>query len=125
MPIDMHALTKDRREVEFEFAGMSMPIVYKPSVMTGRYAQNMLDGDGIDFLAEKIAEVIADWDLVDNGKKVPVTAEAIANLPTAMVAKMFQKILEDSGMDTESEGKVTTIDRRRGRRTSTVSNGSS
>jgi hypothetical protein len=103
-----------------------MPIVYKPSVMTGRFAQEMIDGQGIDFVAEKIAQVIADWDLMDNGKKVSVSAEAIANLPTAMVTKMFQKILEDSGLNTESEGKVTTMNRasRRGRQTSTVLNGS-
>jgi len=127
MPIDLHALAKDRREFEFEYGGMTMPVVYRPSVMTGRYAQALADGESIDDLAVKVAEVIADWDLVNGSEKVPVTADAIAELPTVMMTKLLNDITEDAGIKVPDEGKATTATNRPGRRTkatSTASNGS-
>jgi hypothetical protein len=123
MPIDLSSLSKDRREFEFEYGGMTMPVVYKPSVMTGRFAQEMADCETIDAFTSKLCEVIVDWDLMSNSRKLPVKPESVALLPTAMIRKMLADITEDAGM---SEGKVVqTMNRasRRSKATSTASNG--
>lgn len=121
MPIDLNALAKDRRTIEFEFGGMAMPVTYRPSVMTGRYAQALSDGETIDDLTTQVAEVITDWDLESNGEKVPVSAEALAELPTTMLSKLLQDIGDDSGMNPKATENRTS---RRTRATSTASNGS-
>jgi hypothetical protein len=123
MPIDLSALAKDRREFEFEYGGMSMPVTYKPSVMTGRYAQSLADGETIDDLVGEVAKVIVDWDLVSEGEKVPVSPDALALLPTAMLTKMLGDISEDAGL----APKPTTENRatRRSRQSSMASNGTS
>jgi len=125
MPIDLHALAKDKRQIEFEFGGMTMPVVYRPSVMTGRFAQQLTDGETIDDLTEQIVQVIVEWDLKDGDKPIPVSTDALASLPTAMLRKMMDDIAEDSGL-TPPEGKVMPTPNRQARRSkaiSTASNG--
>jgi hypothetical protein len=126
MPIDLASLAKDKRELEFEFGGMTMPITYKPSVMTGRFAQQLSDGETIEDLTEMVEQVIVDWDLKDGDTPVPVSAEALALLPTAMLKKMLDAISVDAGL-VSPEGKAMMENRqsRRTRQTSTASNGSS
>lgn len=103
MPIDVHALAKDRRQIDFEFGGMTMPVTYRPSVMTGRFAQEMADGVTVEDFAKKLCEVIVDWDLMNGSEKLAVNPDAVVDLPTAMVKKMLNDIVEDSGLDSPGE----------------------
>jgi len=125
MPIDLHALSLDKREIEFEYGGMTTPLPYKPSLMTGRYAQQLSDGETIDDLTEMVVQVIVDWDLRDGETPIPVTPDSLALLPSAMLRKMLDDIAEDSGL-VPPEGKAM-MNRaaRRSKAITTASNGTS
>jgi hypothetical protein len=111
MGITLSKLATDRVEFDFKFSDQSMPITYRPSVLTAEFLSTMSAGQTHEQLADSMERLIADWDLMDKpgGKKLAVGHEAFNVMPLAMIQGMVRACAIDAGLITgdDAEGKVT------------------
>jgi len=88
MPITLGKLVAGkRRTVAVEFDGEIINITYTTGGLTpaveGRLAQASRDNRPASGMADELASIIVDWDIVDDkGKPEQVTREILSSLPT-------------------------------------------
>lgn len=100
MPIKLSALTADRRTVTVPFGDESLTLVYHPSainaVQEARELEDREKGQHLLAQARSLAEIIASWDLQDDeGKRVPVSEEVLAQLGLDVTGALTRAILDD------------------------------
>lgn len=108
MPLNLHNLSSNRATVRVDFGDDGdVSIVYRPGNVTEkliRDVQGMPDGsaaaqaDALTSLAANnslLRHLIVSWDLEWDGVPVPVTAEAIAEVPADICGHLLRAIVED------------------------------
>lgn len=133
MPIQLSHISADKKTFDFQYEGQSMPIEYKPSVLTGRFVDRMLQGGSTKDVAQLITELVSDWDIRGpQNRKLEITVDTLLDLPINLMQKILRKCAEDAGIllpmdDGDVEGKVPVPlpnrKTRRSKTTSAVSNG--
>lgn len=100
MPIQLAALTADRRTIKVPFGDDTLTLTYRPSAVNARQEARELEdrekGHHILAQARSLAEIVDSWDVVDEkGKATPPTEEVIAGLGLDVIAKLTRAIIED------------------------------
>lgn len=100
MGISLKALRKDQRELDIEFPGGTLHVVYQPSAMNARLEDEEAtlkeSGRPVQGVARSLSKVLQEWNLEDeNGRPVPVSYEALAELGMDVLNTITQAILKD------------------------------
>jgi hypothetical protein len=115
---------KTKRVWVFQGTDDEFWIDYRPSVMTTEFYRELQRQAGvvsgqipdreqasrgmdiIEVLARNMIEVIADWDINDDGEKVPVTAEELISMDVPLMLNILEAVM--AGQDVEpGEGQRT------------------
>jgi hypothetical protein len=100
MPIKLHELAAKTRALEIPYAGDKVVFAYYPARFTPQVAFKASDMANAPIpvvaLAELLAEVIAEWDILgENGKPLPVTQEWINQMPSDLLEAIIVAVGED------------------------------
>lgn len=117
MPLERSRVALVTRQTTVDYFGEKFSIVYKPGEMTPQKEQELADlraaaeasveedesGDAdiyatakqAERLAERIAVILVDWDIVEDGAKLPPTKENLMTFPNALLTHISLAIAED------------------------------
>lgn len=97
MPLDLKAYKSKTRTVTVPVGEESIVFSYFPAVFTPNRQKEMsrLKEDDADLMAKYLKPLLSDWDLTDEGKKVPITTEGIGSLSFELLNLIFQGIVDD------------------------------
>lgn len=100
--IELSDLLRDERELEIDLEGIgTLNITYMPSAYTPR-RQEIVMGEinekrGLVAIAKRLAPpMLVDWNLCQDGEKIPVTEEALMELPGQVLNEIMNAIITDS-----------------------------
>jgi hypothetical protein len=106
--MDVKSLIGETKAVEYEFGGERGSVSYRPGVFTLAFDHELLDSVGkndIPRFAAALSNLIAGWDLANDGQPIPVTAEGIMSVPQLVLDAILGTIRADT-RPSESEGKA-------------------
>lgn len=101
MPIQIKDLAQGARSVRVEYNGDSLNFQYRSGANTAQAAIEMQermaeeDANQTEVLVERLAELVASWDLMDGDKPVPVTKQTLLGLPIPLISAMLQAVADD------------------------------
>lgn len=94
MGISLRKLLEDRAEVTVNTPAGPLRVAYRPGRLTLRMVMALQEG--IADLPAALAELVADWDLLDDaGQPIPVTPEVAAGLPLWLIRVILEAIVQD------------------------------
>lgn len=99
--MELSDLMRDEREIAVEmFTGETLNITYKPSRFTAAVEErfsNALDKKRLlTALAEALSEILIDWELGQNGERLPINLETMKALPGKALNDIYLAIVEDN-----------------------------
>ena len=90
---ELGSLINDRPEqIEVEINGQVVLVMYHPARITPRWLSEAMQADDPLSLARALAEVMSEWDVVENGAPVPLDADALASFPFPVLAAFSEAI---------------------------------
>lgn len=115
MPVERSKIEAVLRSIRMDYFGEAVTITYRPDGMTPakeaelarlqREAEDHRNGDGQDTqatlarnaeqLAERLAELLVSWDIVEDGEPLPPTKENLMTFPNALLGHIVTAIGED------------------------------
>lgn len=102
MPIRLSELAAQRRELDVQFDGDVVKVVYLPGKMTMQMQQRANDAmqmpadQGNRELAQILSDLVVEWDVLeDEGKALPVTPDTISLLPLRFVTLLTKSLFAD------------------------------
>lgn len=101
MPMQIKDLAQGARSVRVEFGGESLNFQYRSGANTAQAAIELQermaeeDANGTELMVERLAELVATWDLMDGDKPAPVTKALLLQLPVPLIIAMLQAIADD------------------------------
>lgn len=105
MPLDYRNLQSNTAAVRIDYGEAGdINILYRPNALTEKTIRRLSvlqDSANVDFDANMSAivgmlvQLIASWDLTANGEPVPITVEALEEVPIAIRMDVLRAILED------------------------------
>jgi len=115
MPVERSKIAAVLRSIRVDYFGEAVTITYKPDGMTPAKeaelarlrleAEEHRNGDGEDTqailagnaeqLAERLAELLVSWDIVEDGEPLPPTKENLMTFPNALLGHIVTAIGED------------------------------
>lgn len=100
MPISIADLVVGKRKLSVTFPEGTLNITYDPNKINVKSESEMIElraeGRTLGSLAAQLANVIVEWDVVDDkGKPIAPTAEAIQSLGYSVMVFLNRKIAED------------------------------
>lgn len=100
MPIQLSALTADRRTITIPFPNDTLTLTYKPSsinaVQEARELEERAGGKHLHAQARSLAEIISSWDVLDEeGNPAPASVEVLSTFGLDVVSKITRAILDD------------------------------
>lgn len=106
MPLDLASLHARSAHVEIEVpsVGATIGVDYRPekyTLGTVHAIQNLSGQDQVDKLVDILKDLIADWDITDDGTAVMVSADNLRRLPMLVLNGILRGIASDVG-DQES-----------------------
>jgi hypothetical protein len=122
MPIELSELLSDERWVEVQIGASILNVAYRPNATSlqrqaeiQRHIREMQSQSDTDEVAQALdmakvfCEMVCDWDLIDQGKPLPVTPEIVAGrLPPLIFSAIMTAIGED-GRAQQEEKKVLSV----------------
>lgn len=97
---DLHA---DQRTIAVPTAAGELKVTYRPSVVTPRFELNMsrklkdaTQAETAEAICEALAKVLTDWDLYNGDDVVPITTDAMLDLPGRAMMAILRAIQEDA-----------------------------
>lgn len=95
MPINLKTVMTNTAEVNIDYMDMSMPIRFKPGIITGEWLDRMSSDESINGVANIIVDLLVDWDVEDGeGIKLPVTLDNIKLLPLPLLKSIITACTE-------------------------------
>lgn len=92
MPINLGKAHEETRTTTIEYGGESATITFYPKRFTKSLIRKAAEsGDNADQVIAMLAPLVADWDIENNGEKVPVTIEMMETFPLD-----FLKVVQDA-----------------------------
>lgn len=111
MPIELAETRGDIGEFEVSFAGETAKIYFYPNEMTIDWGEEVAAaGSQHARLLALISEVLHDWDIHDNGKKVPISIEGLRMLPSSLLERIIE------GCRREADKRAVLVSPRQARR---------
>lgn len=102
MPIRLSDLAAQRRDLDVEFDGEVVKVVYQPGKMTmqmqqrANQAMQMPAEEGNRELAQILSDLVIAWDVLeDEGKALPVNPETVSMMPLRFVTVLTRAIFAD------------------------------
>ncbi|HEV8639446.1 MAG TPA: hypothetical protein VG370_34995 [Chloroflexota bacterium] len=96
MPLDLASLIDRLAEVSVPYAGEQIRVIYRPAEVTGEaqrvVAQSGADPDPVFGVLER---VVADWDLVSNGRPIPISQEGFRAIGFGVTLAILRGVLTD------------------------------
>lgn len=108
MPVDIDDLLAERKELPVPFGPFTVTVVYNPASQTNE-VEDAIEADLKEerwgaSIRNYLVHIVKDWDLTKDGRKVPISDEAIKQLvPTKLQVDIMKAIKKD--MD-DSEGEA-------------------
>jgi hypothetical protein len=109
MPLDLSDLKAKTRAVSVQYEGETINITYRPQAVNPEY-QSMVgktikgNVENQSEAWERMLAVMADWDIVDGGKPLPINRETLGMLPTNLLGAIFDAIITDALPNLKSGG---------------------
>ena len=92
----MSDLFKKRSELAVEFDDQTINIAFAPNRLDARVMMMVAGPMAPTVLVDVLSHLILDWDFTDDdGKKLPVTEDALAELPVALLMKIANAVVEE------------------------------
>ena len=87
MPIDLEANRAETAEFTVIYGGDNVTVTYLPYAMTAAWARELQHTPEADFDEQSrlMAEVVVDWDVFENGRKLVIDAESFLKLPSVLL----------------------------------------
>jgi hypothetical protein len=116
MPVERSKIAAVLRSIRVDYFGEAITVTYKPDGMTPakeaelarlrQEAEDHRNGDGdvsigdtlagnAEQLAERLAELLVSWDIVEDGEPLPPTKENLMTFPNALLGHIVTAIGED------------------------------
>jgi len=108
---ELRALIHDTPErIEAEVNGERIALDYHPARVTPLWIDDLMgSGDKPLLLARVLAGVLSGWDVVENGKPLPLTEEVLASLPLPVLGAFAAAIGEASAGGEEGNGSPASL----------------
>ena len=105
--MDIGKVMATTTECVVEFGGERCIVRYFPHKFTPRLQADLRKaqdngGDPVATLAPFIIAMVGTWDLTNGGKKVPITEEALSDLPATFLDRVIKAIAEDMSPNREA-----------------------
>jgi hypothetical protein len=100
--VKLETVTETTAELDVPFAGQTLHLAYRPYAVTTRDTVNPEQTP--EEMVRQAARTIAQWDLTQKGKPVPLTEDGLLGLPIALVAAIVVAIAEDLQRDPNPPG---------------------
>lgn len=99
MPIDLSNLAADEVTVVIFWSDDEAKVTYRPSALTTRTVEKMqaASEDEAEVFLDFLTKVMARWDVTAKKKKVPITIDALKDVPLTFLRAVVIGIMEDSG----------------------------
>lgn len=82
--------------IRVPFQNEELKVRYRPGLMTPAYLQNIINNDGdVGAIASLVADLITDWDLVNDGEPIEPSLEICLQLPVALLNTIIRTCNED------------------------------
>jgi hypothetical protein len=96
MPVSLKNLQQRRKTIPVAYADSTLEITYNPAAITSNTLKALLSDDGDENkLIQNIMLFLLDWDVEDDGEKVTITPELLAELPIDLLVAMSEAINKD------------------------------
>jgi hypothetical protein len=95
-----HLITNTRRvTVHSQLFGVDVEVEYAPGEYTGEayaaYRAALEKGEATEAFKKVLTRLIREWDVTNNGKKLPVNAATFDLLPIRLTGELFSAIMDD------------------------------
>ena len=104
--MDVGAYKAVTKPLAIDFEGEVINITYRPNVYTLGFQRSLveaLEDQSGEALAMTFGELIASWDLLENGVPLPLTSEGIEKVPLTVLGAIDQAIGETLQVPSEEE----------------------
>lgn len=85
--------------VHSDLFGVDFEVTYAPAEYSnkayGMYRTLVQQGEITEAFANVLTKMVKDWDIRQNGKKLPVSRETLDQLPIRMVGEIWSAIMDD------------------------------
>lgn len=99
MPISVSHLKNDKRNLDLEYSGETVHIVYKPSELTPTVMAEMREAneEGNDFFTTDIlCKLLVEWDVMgEDGQPLPIVFDELRYLQSAFLSAVLTACTED------------------------------
>jgi hypothetical protein len=109
MGFDLSDLITNTRTITVHSAlfGVDVTVTYAPAEYSNKayalYKTLVQQGEITEAFAKVLCKLIRDWDITRDGKKLPVTQDAIDTLPVRLVGEIWSGIMDDMNPKETSE----------------------
>lgn len=97
--LDLDQLQKRSARVTVEYGEDTVVLTYRPEridAATARRLRKLVESpEQEEDLVEILAVLIADWDITQSGKPLPVTPESLRKIPIALMGSLASGIFTD------------------------------
>lgn len=101
-------ITDKRVDCAIAFGQETLNVVYNPAFLTPAREQQMADETESQQVAELIVGTVLEWDLTDDdGTPIPLTIEAVKDLPVILLGRIFSAIGDHVQQTVRAEGKAS------------------
>lgn len=98
MPIELSNMAADVVPVVVYWGEDECKVSYRPSAITTRRVEQLQAAeDDSDAFLDFITAVLASWDVTSGGEVVPITVDALKDVPLPFIRAIVITIMEDSG----------------------------
>lgn len=107
--IDIKNLARQEAETDVEFQGERFKVKYRPNIVTTKWVKSMRRAENDkdeDKMVGELVRLIADWELEDDGIKLPVNQDTFDALPLPLTTAIIQAVMRSATGSTDEEGKA-------------------
>lgn len=93
--MDLNAIASKTATTEVPFLGETVRLDYRPALLT-RDRLAALDAENVDedTAATFLCDVLAGWDLTNDGEPLPITVEGLGKVPFPLLKEMMKGLVE-------------------------------
>lgn len=103
MPVKLHNLTEDSREVVVEYGGEECKVTYRPSAFTPNAEEQLRaaskgEGGESAVLVSLLSQMLVSWEVLDDsGEPIGTDIDTIKSLPYVFIGAVFEAVSKDVG----------------------------
>lgn len=96
MPVELQHIVRDERTITIQVSNQEAQVTYRPGAMTPILEMALAESRyAPEAVAEIVSELVIDWEVFQNGERVPTDMDTLMKLPSELVAETFRAISED------------------------------